>query len=190
MRLQPGLSDFHKITLTVMKVFYKKQKTNIVTYRNCKHFSNEAFMYDIKNSIIQMTSENSDLEFDQFKAVLVEAIQRYAPIKKHYVRANEAPFINKKINKEIMQRSRLRNQFLNKKSDTDRKAYNEKCNLSVNLIRSEKKIFFNNINTSDITENKTFWKTLKPFFTNKIKTKSIITLIEKKKILSQERERL
>ena len=124
MRLETGLSDFHKITLTVMKVFYKKQKTNIVTYRNCKHFSNEAFMYDVKNSIIQMTSENNDLEFGQFKAALVEAIQRYAPIKKRYVRANEAPFINKKINKEIMQRSRLRNQFLNKKSDTDRKAYN------------------------------------------------------------------
>ena len=33
-------------------------------YRNYKHFSNEAFMLDVKNSIIQMTSENNDLEFD------------------------------------------------------------------------------------------------------------------------------
>ena len=29
--VETGLSDFHKMTLTVMKVFYKKQKTNIVT---------------------------------------------------------------------------------------------------------------------------------------------------------------
>ena len=36
------------------------------------------------------------------------------------------------------------------------------------------------INTSDTTNNKTFWKTVKPFFTDKIKTKSKITLIEKK----------
>ena len=36
------------------------------------------------------------------------------------------------------------------------------------------------INTSDTTDNKTFWKTVKPFFTDKIKTKSKITLIEKK----------
>ena len=49
-----------------MKVFYKKQKTNIVTYRNYKHFSNEAVMFDVKNSIIQMISENNDLEFDRF----------------------------------------------------------------------------------------------------------------------------
>ena len=183
--VETGLSDFHKMTLTVMKVFYKKQKTNIVTYRNYKHFSNEVFMLDVKNSIIQMTSENNDLKFDRLKTALDEAIQRHAPIKKRYVRANQAPFINKKINKEIMKRSRLRNKFLNTKKDIDRKAYNKQRNLCVSLIRSEKKNFFSNINTSDITDNKTFWKTVKPFFTDKIKTKSKITLIEKN-IVSQE----
>ena len=100
--VETRLSDFHKMTLTVMKVFYKKQKPNIVTYRNYKYFSNESFMLDVKNSIIQMTSENNDLEFDRLKTALDEAIQRHAPIKKRYVRANQAPFINKKINKEIM----------------------------------------------------------------------------------------
>ena len=68
-----------------MKVFYTKQKANIVTYRNYKRFSDEAFMFAVKNSIIQMTSENNDLEFDRFKAALDEAIQRHAPIKKRYV---------------------------------------------------------------------------------------------------------
>ena len=68
--VETGLPDFHKMTLTVMKVFCKKQKTNIVTYRNYKHFSNEAFMLDVKNSIIQMTSENKDLPFDRFKTAL------------------------------------------------------------------------------------------------------------------------
>ena len=52
-----------------------------------------------------MNSKNKDLEFDRFKTTLDEAIQRYAPIKKRYVRANEAPFMKKKINKEIMKRS-------------------------------------------------------------------------------------
>ena len=108
MTVETGLSDFHKMTLTVMKAFYKKQKPNIVTYRNYKHFPNEALMFDVKNSIIQMTSENNDLEFDPFKTALDEAVQRHAPIKKRYVQANQAPFINKTINKEIMKRSCLR----------------------------------------------------------------------------------
>ena len=68
-----------------------------------------------------MTSENNDLEFDRFKTALDEAIQRHAPIKKRYVRANQAPFINKKIKKETMKRSRLRNKFLNTKIDIDRR---------------------------------------------------------------------
>ena len=148
-----------------MKVFYKKQKPNIVTY----HFSNEAFMFDVKNSIIQMNSERNDLEFDRFKAALDKAIQRHAPTKKRYVQANQALFINKKINKEIMKRSRPRNKFLNTKSDIDRKVYNKQRNLCVSLIRSKKKNFFSNIHTSDITDNKTFWKTVKPFFTDKKK---------------------
>ena len=92
-----------------------------MTHRNYKHFSNEAFMFGVKNSIIQMTSDNNDLEFDRFKTAFDEAIQRHAPIKRRYVRANQAPFINKKINKEIMKRSRLRNKFLSTKSDIDRK---------------------------------------------------------------------
>ena len=76
--------------------------------------------------------------------------------------------------------SLLRNKFLNAKSDIDRKAYNKQCNLCVSLISSEKKNFFSNINKCDITDNKNFWKTVKPVFTDKIKIKSKIILIEKK----------
>ena len=74
---ETGLSDFYNTTLTVMKVFYKKQKTNIVTYRNYTlfFFSNEAFMFDVKNIIIQMTSERNDPGFDRFKTALDKAIQ-------------------------------------------------------------------------------------------------------------------
>ena len=82
-----------------------------------------------------------------------------------------------------MIRSRLRNKFLNTKSDIDKKAYNKQRNFCVSLIRREEKNFFNNISTRDITDNKTFWKTVKPLFTDKIQTKSIITLIEKKLFL-------
>ena len=81
MTLETGLSDFHKMTLTVMKVFYKKQKRTIIKCRSYKIFSNEAFMADFQNRISQVTSENNDLEFDIFKAVLNQAIQKRAPIK-------------------------------------------------------------------------------------------------------------
>ena len=110
------------------------------------------------------------------KVALDEAIQRHAPLKKRYVQAAQAPFMNKKINKEIMKMLRLRNKFLNRKGDIDRKTYNKRRNLCVSLVRSEKKHFRNN-STSDIAYNKTFWKTVKSFFTDKIKTQSKINYL-------------
>ena len=71
MTLEIGLSDFHKMILTVLKVFDKKQKLTIITYRRYKNFSNEVLMADVQNRISQVTSETNDLDFDLFKAVLL-----------------------------------------------------------------------------------------------------------------------
>ena len=42
-----------------------------------------------------------------------------------------------------------------------------------------RKEFFSKLNTADISDNKVFWNKIKPLFTDKIKSKSKITLIEK-----------
>ena len=82
-----------------------------------------------------------------------------------------------------MKRSHRRNRFLNTKSDIDRKVYNKQRNLCVSLIRSEKKKYFSNINTSDITDSKPFWKTESHFLL--IKTKSKITQVGEEEIVSE-----
>ena len=86
---------------------------------------------------------------------------------------------------KIMKRSRLRNKFLNTKSDIDRRAYKNQCNTCVTLIRQQKRNFFSKLNTRDFTDNKTFWRKVKPLFTDKVQTKSKITLIEKKVMSNQ-----
>ena len=47
MTIETGLSDFHKLSLTVMKIFYKKQKSNIIKYRSYRNFDNEAFISNL-----------------------------------------------------------------------------------------------------------------------------------------------
>ena len=59
-----------------------------------------------------------------------------------------------------MKTSRLRKKFLNTKSDINRKAYNTQRNFGVSLFRQA---IFSNHNTNVVTENKTFWRTVKPF---------------------------
>ena len=85
-------------------------------------------------------------------------LDKHAPLKKRYVRANQSPFMNKKLSKEIMKKSRLRNKFLNTKSDIDRKAYNKQRNYVVSLLRNEKNNFYSNLDTKVVTDNRTFGK--------------------------------
>ena len=49
--------------------------------------------------------------------------------------------MNKKLSKKIMKTSRLRNKFLNTRSDLGRKAYNKQRNYVVSLLRKEKNNF-------------------------------------------------
>ena len=104
------------MSLTVMKVFYKKQHPKIVRYRNYCNSDNELFINEVKNNIEQEYCQNQSLEFGSFKKKVDNILQKHGPLKKRYVRANQAPFIDKNMNKH-MKRSRLHNKFLNTKSD-------------------------------------------------------------------------
>ena len=68
-----------------------------------------------------------------------------------------------------MKRTRLRNKFLNTKSNLDRKEYNKQRNYVVSLLRKEKKEFYGNFNTSVLTKYRTPWKTVKPSLAENLK---------------------
>ena len=67
-----------------MIVFYNIQKRKIIQYRKYKDFSNEAFMYEIESAL----SRFSQISFGTFKNTVDNILQKHAPIKKRYVRAN------------------------------------------------------------------------------------------------------
>ena len=85
--------------LSIMKVFYKKWPSNIARYRNYKNFNNEVFINDLNE---YFTKNAEFLSFSSFKITINKTLEKYAPLKKQYVRANQAAFMNKNINKEIM----------------------------------------------------------------------------------------
>ena len=43
---ETGLSDFHRLTLTVLKVYHSKQNPKIIQYRDYKNFTNKHFRRD------------------------------------------------------------------------------------------------------------------------------------------------
>ena len=84
-----------------------------------------------------------------------------------------------------MKRSCLRNKCLNTRSDLDREAYNKQRNYVDSFFRKEKKQFHSNLNTNVLTENRTFWKTVKPFLADKTDKTSRRTLIVEERLISQ-----
>ena len=76
-----------------------------------------------------------------------------------------------------MDRSRLRNKFLKTRSQEGKKAYNTQRNYCLTLIRKAKKDYYNNLDHENVTDNKTFWKSVKPLFSEKGLTHNKITWV-------------
>ena len=96
--------------------------------------------------------------------------------------------MTKAYSKAIMHRTRLRNKFLKNPTDSNKVLYNRQRNYCVSLLRKEKREYFANLNEKTITDNRIFWHTVKPFLSDKVKSKEAIILVNKDNIESKELE--
>ena len=78
----------------------------------------------------------------------------------------------------------MRNKYLKEESADSKVVYDKQRNYYVNILRRTKKNYFANINIISITDNKKFWKTVKPLFSDKNSHKETINLAENDTILS------
>ena len=119
--IETGLSDHHKMTVTVLKSFFQKQSPSIIRYRDYKNFDLEKFCGELVNSLNSFNGKT--ISYENFEGILIRLIDRHAPLKEKYVRANNASFMNKNLSKAFMTRSRLRNKFLSNPSSINESNY-------------------------------------------------------------------
>ena len=82
--IETGLSDFHKMVLSVFKTSFEKQKPKIVTYRDYKRFDNEKF----RESLITYLSTGKNISYDAFENLVLQTLDKMAPIKLKHIRDN------------------------------------------------------------------------------------------------------
>ena len=87
-----------------------------------------------------------------------------------------------------MHRAKLKNKFNHDPSDKNRKNYKKHKNFCVNLVRREKKKYYENLDIKVFEDNKTFWRSVKPLLSNKVIMRKNMTLIENNKVISEKRE--
>ena len=111
----------------------------------------------------------------------MEILDKFALLKKKYIRANHSKFVTK----DIMLRSKLRNQFLKTKTQESKINYNKaKKFMCISITAKTKRSRYENLDLKDITDCKKFWATVKPLFSNKIKSTEYITLEENGEIIN------
>ena len=58
----------------------------------------------------------------------------------------------------------------------------------MNLLRKTKADYFQNLNIRDLSDNRKFWKTIKPYFSNKGLNSNKLLLKEKGNLVSNEKQ--
>ena len=115
MTMETGISDFHKMVITVLKIFYKKQKPKIIHYRNYKTFNANLFKEELNNELLNIDINNA--EFVELTSTVLAVLDRHAPIKRKYIHANNSAFMTKELRAVIMQRSKLWQKFLKERTN-------------------------------------------------------------------------
>ena len=105
------------------------------------------------------------------------------------VRGNNAPFMNKILSKAFMHRSKLKNNYNKNPTEENKILYKRQRNFSVNLLRREKKKYYNNLNMKIFNDNRKFWQTIKPLFSDKQRDlKRNIVIVEDNSVISDNKE--
>ena len=72
------------------------------------------------------------------------------------------------------------------RSETNRLAYAKQRNFFVSVLRKTKKDYYANVNEKGIADNKKFWETVKQLFSDKVKLKEKITLVQGEMISTED----
>ena len=93
--------------------------------------------------------------------------------------------MTKALRKAIMKRSEFESKYANKTSE-NLKSYRKQRKFGSKLYKKERKKYYARLDLSNATDNKNFWKTVKPFLPDKVTTFPQITLVENDEIISDE----
>ena len=170
------LSDFHTMIVSMLKGGFSRRGPRIVTYRDFSAYSTLDFRSYLMANIRSVSLDHGN--YKAFDGMVTDVLLQHAPIKKKYLRANDGPFMTKELRKEMMHRKRFLNKYNKDKTVESLVAYKWQRNMCVKILRKAKYNYYQNLDLKNLTDNRKFWKTVKPVFTDKVQVSQSITHIE------------
>ena len=127
-----GLSDCHKLIVSILRTSFQKLPPNFVMYRNQKNFHESNFLRDLDSRLIQgELYKIYEDPYTKMSEILFEVLNYHVTLKQKSVRGNHAPFMTRELSKAIMTKSKAKNSYVKWSSGDNFVAYKKaknKCN--------------------------------------------------------------
>ena len=138
--IEAGLSDFHRKSVSVLKMHFRKPPPRIISYRDFSNYHNTTFINSLTEVLFEAENTESFVKDpDSFYKVCNEVLNQHFSRNKKYIRGNNKPFMNKALSKAIMKRTKLRNKFMKDPQAANKFSYNKQRNWCVSLFRKKTK---------------------------------------------------
>ena len=144
------------MVLTVFKSKAPNLTPKVVSYRKYKRFDSDKFKLEVSNKLSMQ--DPSTVDYKNLKDTVINSLNKHAPLKRKYLKANNWNFITKELSKAIMQRSKLCNLYLEVRSAENRFRYKKQRNICVSLLKKAKRRHYEDLSIAVVTDNKKFWE--------------------------------
>ena len=64
--LETGLSDLHKMTITIMKASFQRLQPRIINYRDYRRFQNDVFRAELLSELLKVIIRENEEGFSNF----------------------------------------------------------------------------------------------------------------------------
>ena len=104
---ETGLSDYHKLISTFFKSKAPRLEPKIIFIET---FDEKSFLDGLQNKNFSIPSNDPNVNYKSITDNILE-IKKHAPLKKKFMRGNQAFFMNRDFRKAIYVRTRLKNKY-------------------------------------------------------------------------------
>ena len=150
------LSDFHLMVSTVLKSGFVKRGPKMTNCRDYSKFDPVKFRSNLRDELSRCCRDGAT--YEHFNATVEKVLNKHVPLEKESVRANDGPFMTKALSKAILLRTRLRNMYNKCITQEKWNAFKKQRNTCTKILRRAKVDYYGNLNLTDISDNRKFWK--------------------------------
>ena len=156
--LHLGISD-HSLIYMTYKTKYERSGKRIIEIRSMKNFRKEQYLWDLEQqnwNDIKLSSDPNTM-WSKWKSLLMECIDRHAPLRHKRVGNKRSPWITSQLQREMRKKDYLKQKAVREDNYQIWEQFKHARNHTNNLIKTAKREYFVNSFEINKSNSKETW---------------------------------